>query len=249
MERMLEATARAEDQHFWFTGLRRYAKRLLDDALAGQTVRLIIDCGAGTGRNLDWLGQYGLAIGVEQSDVGLRLGRTRHNRLVQGTVVALPFKDASADVATSFDVLYCLDAASEERALAEMWRVLKPGGIVLVNVAALDILRGSHSTLTHEVRRYTRTRLEARLGRAGFRTERLTYTNMTTFPITLAVRMADRLRGRTAMASDAEFTVPPAFVNATLDTALALESKLLRWINLPVGSSIMAIGRKAGRTT
>ncbi|MFI5179309.1 MAG: class I SAM-dependent methyltransferase [Vicinamibacterales bacterium] len=244
MEQMLEATARAEDRHFWFTGLRRYARRLLDEALAGRTVGLIVDCGAGTGRNLDWLGRYGLAIGVERSDVGLRLGRTRRGRLVQGTVTALPFRDASADVATSFDVLYCLDDASEERALAEMWRVLKPGGIALVNVAALDVLRGSHSTLTHEVRRYTRTRLAARLERAGFRTERLTYTNMTTFPITLAVRLADRVLGRTAVASDAEFTVPPAFVNRTLDAALAVESTWLRLVNLPVGSSIMAIARK-----
>ncbi|HUL75077.1 MAG TPA: class I SAM-dependent methyltransferase [Vicinamibacterales bacterium] len=244
MEQMLEATARAEDRHFWFTGLRRYAKYLLDRALDGRPVRLIVDCGSGTGRNLDWLGQYGLAVGVERSDVGLRLGRSRRGRLVQATVTALPFADASADVATSFDVLYCLDDASEALALSEMWRVLKPGGVALVNVAALDVLRGSHSTLTHEARRYTRTRLAARLERAGFRIERLTYTNMTTFPLTLAVRLADRLRGRTAIASDAEFTVPPAVVNATLDAALAFESRLLRVVNLPIGSSIMAVARK-----
>ena len=38
---------------------------------------LIVDCGTGTGRNLDWLRQYGLAVGVELSPVGLRLGRAR----------------------------------------------------------------------------------------------------------------------------------------------------------------------------
>jgi len=249
MQQMLEATARAEDRHFWFTGLRRYARRLLDSALEGRTVQLVIDCGAGSGRNLDWLREYGLAVGVERSDVGLRLGRARRNRLVQASVTALPFADASADVATSFDVLYCLDDASEERALAEMWRVLKPGGIVLVNVAALDLLRGSHSTLTREVRRYTRTRLAARLERAGFRLERLTFTNMTTFPLTLAVRLRDRLLDRTAVASDAEFTIPPSLVNSALDTALAVEAGLLRWINLPIGSSIMAVGRKMAGPT
>jgi ubiquinone/menaquinone biosynthesis C-methylase UbiE len=244
MEQMLEATARAEDRHFWFIGLRRHARQMLDAALRGGTVHVIVDCGTGTGRNLDWLQQYGLAVGIERSAVGLRLGRARRGRLVQATVTALPVATASADLVTSFDVLYCLDDASEAQAVGEMFRVLKPGGIALINVAALDILRGAHSTLTHEVRRYTRTRLGARLEQAGFRLERLTYTNMATFPITLASRLADRLTGRAAKGSAAEFTIPPAPINAILDAALAVEAGLARFVNLPVGSSIMAIARK-----
>ena len=241
---MLEATARAEDRHFWFTGMRRHARGLLKTALGGRTVRLIVDCGAGTGRNLDWLQQFGLAIGIERSTVGLQLGQARRQRLVQGTVTALPVASASADIVTSFDVLYCLDDASEAQAIEEMYRVLKPGGVVLVNVAALDILRGAHSTLTHEVRRYTRTRLAGRLERAGFRVERLTYTNMMTFPITLASRLIDRMTGRDAVPSAVEFTVPPAPINALLDAALALEAGLAKFVNLPIGSSLMAIARK-----
>jgi len=244
MDQMLEATARAEDRHFWFIGLRRHARQMLDAALRGGTVHVIVDCGTGTGRNLDWLQQYGLAVGIERSAVGLRLGRARRGRLVQATVTALPVATASADLVTSFDVLYCLDDASEAQAVGEMFRVLKPGGIALINVAALDILRGAHSTLTHEVRRYTRTRLGARLEQAGFRLERLTYTNMATFPITLASRLADRLTGRAAKGSAAEFTVPPAPIYAIVDAALAVEAGLARFVNLPVGSSIMAVARK-----
>lgn len=244
MDAMLEATARAENRHFWFIGLRRHAQQLLGNALRGQTVRVVVDCGAGTGRNLDWLREYGLAVGVERSATGLRLGASRRSRLIQGTVAALPIASGSAEIVTSFDVLYCLDDASEALALSEMYRVLKPGGIALINVAALDILRGAHSTLTHEVRRYTRSRLAARLERAGFRVERLTYTNMMTFPITLASRLADRLTGRDTKPSAAEFTVPPAPLNAILDAALAVEAGLARFVNLPVGSSIMAVARK-----
>jgi len=241
---MLEATARAEDRHFWFIGLRRHAQQLLGSALRGQTVRVVVDCGAGTGRNLDWLRQYGLAVGVERSPTGLRLGASRRNRLIQGTVAALPIASNAAEIVTSFDVLYCLDDASEALAISEMYRVLRPGGIALINVAALDILRGAHSTLTHEVRRYTRGRLAARLERAGFRLERLTYTNMMTFPITLASRLTDRLTGRDTRPSAVEFTIPPAPINAVLDAALAVEAGLARFVNLPVGSSIMAVARK-----
>jgi SAM-dependent methyltransferase len=247
MERMLEATAKAEDTHYWFRGLRRHARRLLDRAVGGRALSLVVDCGAGTGRNLEWLGDFGPAIGVELTPVALEVGRARGRRLVRGTVTALPIADASADLATSFDVLYCLDDESEARALAEMWRVLRPGGLALVNVAALDVLRGAHSTLTHEVRRYTRRRLAGRLERAGFVVERLTFTNMCLFPPAFVHRALERLTGRASEPSDADLRVPPAAVNAALNALLTGESLVLAAANLPIGTSLMAVARKPGR--
>jgi SAM-dependent methyltransferase len=249
MERMLEATARAEDRHFWFRALRRSARRLLAAALPRTSGLRLIDCGAGTGRNLEWLADFGQAVGVELNPVGLGWGRRRGRPLVRGSVAHLPFADRTADVATSFDVLYCLDDETEARALREMWRVLKPGGVILVNVAALDILHGSHSTLTHEVRRYTPRRLRARLEGAGFTIERLTFTNLTLFPPALAVRSLERLSGRAAQASDADLRVPMAPVNAAFDLALTVEDRLLAAIDLPIGTSLMALARKHGAAT
>lgn len=244
MDQMLAATAAAEDTHYWFRGLRRTAKRWLVDAIAGQPVTCIIDCGAGTGRNLDWLAELGPAVGVELTPLALNVGRRKGRRLVRGSVTSLPFADASATVATSFDVLYCLSDDEERQALAEMWRVVEPGGIVLVNAAALDILRGSHSTLTHEVRRYTTRRLSEKLTRAGFAVERVSYTNMSLFPPTLLVRGWQQLSGQAAQASDSDLAVPPPFVNAVLDGVLTVESALNGVTDLPIGTSVMAVGRK-----
>jgi SAM-dependent methyltransferase len=248
VDAMLAATARAEDHHFWFRALRRNARRWLQAALPGPAPRHILDCGAGTGRNLDWLNEFGWAVGVERSHTGLAVARAHGRRLVQGTVTRLPFSDAIIDVATSFDVLYCLDDASERAAIGEMWRVLKPGGHLLVNVAALDVLHGSHSTLTHEVRRYTPARLAARLEDARFQIERMSFTNMVTFPLALAVRWTDRLRGRAGQASDADLRVPVWPVNASLSAALAAEGVLLRATNLPIGSSLLCLARKPNRS-
>lgn len=245
MDAMLQATARAEDDHFWFKGLRRSAKILLDAALDGHPPARIVDCGAGTGRNLDWLREYGDAVGVELSRSGLTVARAHGRRMVQGTVASLPIATASADLVTSFDVLYCLPDDVERAALAEMARILRPGGLILVNVAALDVLRGAHSTLTMEVRRYTRTRLRERLETAGFRVERMSYTNCVTFPITLAVRAFDRWSGRVTQASDADLRVPPAPVNAVFNLALAAEARLLRAVNLPIGTSLLCVARRA----
>jgi SAM-dependent methyltransferase len=243
---MLEATALAEDEHFWFIGLRRNAKQVLDRALRGRRAGLIVDCGAGTGRNLDWLAAYGSPVGVELTPAGLARGRARERPMVRGTVTALPIADARAGLATSFDVLYCLEDADERRALGEMWRVLEPGGLALFNVAALDVLRGAHSILTREVRRYTPAGLRERLDAAGFVTERMTFTNMATFPPTLAIRVFDRLTGRAAHASEADLRVPHPVVNRVFDLALRAEAAAMRVVDLPVGTSLMCLARKPG---
>jgi SAM-dependent methyltransferase len=244
MERMLEATAAAEERHFWFRALRRQSRAMLTAALAGRAPRLIVDCGTGTGRNLDWLREFGPAAGVELSPTGLAVGRAHARPVIRGTITQLPFRDASADVATSFDVLYSLNHADADRAVREMWRVLAPGGVVIINVAALDILRGSHSVLTQEQQRFSKRSLTALVQGSGFRVERLTFSHMSSFPVALALRAAERMTGRAATASDADLRVPPAPVNALFDGLLRLEAAWLRVGNLPIGSSLLMVARK-----
>jgi SAM-dependent methyltransferase len=248
MDRMLAATAAAEDEHYWFRGLRRVAELMVRQAApsTGRFAR-IVDCGAGTGRNLDWLSGFGEAVGVELTPTGLSVARAHGRRVVRGSVTSLPFGNASMNLATSFDVLYCLDDHSETLALEEMRRVLVPGGVALLNVAALDMLHGSHSTLTAEVRRYTKARLRHRLLAARFDVERMTFLNLTLFAPALAVRTMERLSGRASEASDADLKVPATPINATFDLALRAEAAWLRYANLPIGTSIMAVARRPGR--
>lgn len=241
---MLAATATAEDRHFWFKGLRRSARLVLDAELAGRRVGRILDCGSGTGRNLDWLKDYGPVTGIELSPTGLAVARAHHRPVVRASVTHLPIASGSIDLATSFDVLYCLPDEAERLALSEMTRVLTAGGLALFNVAALDILHGSHSTLTMEVRRYTKARLRARLDAAGFEVRRLTFTNFATFPLTLAVRWSDRIRGHASTASTSDLEVPAAPVNAALDLALRAEAMAMRLVDLPIGSSLLCLARK-----
>src|SRR5438874_10168794 len=96
-----------------------------------------------------------------------------------------------------------------------MHRVLRPGGALIVNAAALDMLKGDHSVLVSEVRRYTRRSLAAKLKAAGFHVERITYTNASIFPVTAGVRALQRIRGVKAEGRGrGDFYVPPAPVNA-----------------------------------
>jgi len=246
MERLLEATARAERRHFWFRGFRWFVTPLIARALANRPAPRALDCGFGAGSHLRLLEGSARTYGVELEPAGVRLAHDAgHTRIARATVTALPVPDASVDLVTSFDVLYCLPDAAESAAIAEMFRVLRPGGHAIVNVAALSILHGNHSILSGELRRYTRGQLRERLERHGFEIRRLTYTNAVLLPVLVPVRLAQRLAGlRMPEGNAMEIAVPPAPVNAALTLALAAEALLLRWADLPVGSSLLCLARK-----
>jgi len=246
MEHLLRATARAEARHFWLRGFRAFVTPLLRDAAAGRTGLRLIDCGCGTGANLALLDRHGRSYGFDRSAVGLRIGHEAgRTRLARADVTAIPCGDATFDIATSFDVLYSLDDAAERSAIAEMHRILKPGGALVVNVAAMEMLRGDHSVLSREVRRYSRGDLRARLTAAGFAVERITYTNAGLFVPLAIVRAWHRARGlRDEGEAQQEIRVPAAPINAALSALLWMESVWLRAFNAPFGSSLLCVARK-----
>jgi len=246
VEHLLRATARAEARHFWFRGFRAFVTPLLQHAAAGRTDARLLDCGCGTGANLELLGAFGRAFGFDLTEIGLQIGHEAgRTRLARATVTAAPFPAASFDIVTSFDVLYSLADSDEKMAIAEMFRLLSPGGYAVVNVAAMRVLRGDHSVLSREVRRYHRADLRSRMEAAGFRVERLTYTNATLFPALAIARLIQRRRGlRSEHDADAEIAVPPAPINAVLSTVMHLEALWLRAFDAPFGSSLLCLARK-----
>ena len=242
-DQLLAATADAEARHFWFRGFRRFVTPLLIRAVEGRRAPRLLDCGCGTGRNIALIARYGRAFGFDYTASGLQAGvRDGRRGLVQATAAAVPFADATFDVVTSFDMLQVLPDAVEAAAIAEMARVLKPGGALVVNVAAMRVLHGHHALLSEEARRYTRGELATKLTVAGFSITSMSHTNATLFPLMVAVRAAQRLRG--AEAKVADIAVPLAPVNAILSGLLALEASVVAHVPMPFGSSILCLARK-----
>jgi SAM-dependent methyltransferase len=245
MDRLLDVTARAERDHFWFRGFRRFVTPLLYRAARGRRDLRSLDCGCGTGHNLALLRRLGTAFGIDITLSGLRYGVTRGERHVaQASAASLPFAAGTFDLVTSFDVLYAFPDDIAAKAAAEMSRVLRPGGHLVLNTAALEALKGNHSVFSNEVRRYSKASLRRVLEPAGFRIVWISYTNATILPVVLAVRLLQRISGH--QASSTEISVPAAPVNLALSSLLAFEAAALRLVRMPAGSSILCLARKDG---
>jgi SAM-dependent methyltransferase len=248
MDHLLRATALAEQRHFWFRGFRYFVSPLLERAASGRANLRILDCGCGTGNNLELLGRYGRAFGFDLTASGLAYGKqSGRTRLARASIAAVPFLDATFDIVTSFDVLYSLPDVVEQAAIRELYRVTRPGGWLVINVAAMEMLRGDHSVLSHEVRRYSRASLSRLVTGAGFSLERITYTNAILLPPMALARAVQRRRGLSAeQDADQEISVPAMPINLALTAALKVESWWLRAFDNPFGSSLLCLARKSG---
>jgi SAM-dependent methyltransferase len=247
MDLLLQQTYRAEREHFWFKGFRAFIGPLLARAAKGRHDLRLLDCGCGTGNNLALLDAYGTSFGFDLTRLGLRVAASEYGRarLAQASITHLPYRSASFDVLTSFDVLQCLDVAGEAVAMAEFFRVLRPGGSLLLNVAALEVLRGTHSAVACETRRYNKKMMREGLQRAGFVIDRLSYTNFTLFPLMLPVRLFQRAMGLATLEETSnQLELPVAPVNRAFTAALLFEASLLRYADMPVGSSLLALAHK-----
>jgi ubiquinone/menaquinone biosynthesis C-methylase UbiE len=164
--------------------------------------------------------------------------------VVRGDVTRVPLASCAFDVATSFDVLQCVEGDLE--ALREMARIVRPGGVIVITVAALEALRGDHSEVWQEVRRYTPASARRLVEAAGLTPVRVSFMFASLFPLMMSVRIVQRLTkrlGRTVR-SDTDIAVPIAPVNLLLTVLVSAEAALIRRVPMPIGSSLLVIARK-----
>lgn len=248
--------AEVEDQMWYFAALHGHLERSLDRLAAAETGRRAtsrtstpgtgdwhgLDAGCGTGgflrrirrRRPEWSWT-----GLDASPLAVNLARERADGpIIGGSVEAVPLPDRSCNAVVSADVLYHVD--DDERALAEFFRVLKPGGGVVINVPAYRWLWSYHDVAVHSRRRYGRAEVIAKLTAAGFGEVSTTHWNCLPLPLVVVRR---KLLPPPADASDVHLF--PPLVEKGFRGLMAVESAWLRrggsWA---AGSSILAVARR-----
>jgi len=227
--------AEVEQRHWWFRGrlavVRRVLRRFVPPGVG-------LDCSSGTGMTLSALPQW-VQTGADLSPEALRhCAGKGHPRLARADLTRLPFGDARFDVLTCLDTLEHIE--DDTAALAEIHRVLKPGGYALMTVPAHPWMFSAHDRALHHVRRYRRAELRQRVADSGLEIVRLRWINSVLFPLIASARLVSRDKGEKSDTG----SVPPGPVNAALYAAFASDAWLLPWLPAPFGVSLLCLARK-----
>ncbi len=231
-----------EDSYWWFVGRRQLVKALIEQWMPPGPLGSILDVGCGTGGNLAFLATWGCEAGIDLSPLALDFARRRRlPRLAQASGLALPYPDRTFDIVTAFDVLYHRWVTNDCRVVHECYRVLQPGGWLLLTDSALPALWSRHDEVFYARQRYTLNEIRQVVGGTGFRLCKLSYTNTLLLPVAVAVRLLAR---RIPAASDIEMRPLPHWLNQALTGVLGLEAMWLRRAAFPIGSSVICLAQK-----
>lgn len=240
---------REERDFWWFRGMDASVEAVLLRHWRPQPHHRILDAGCGTGRSsVNLIRTYGCRVdSLDLDHRGLSFARAQGQpRALQADIRHLPLRSASYDAVLNLDALPHMNPGEEHLPVREFFRVLRPGGWLILRTAALDILRSRHSQFVHERQRFRRSQL-LRLGvEAGFETHYCGYANSLLLPIALAKFRVWEPLTRSAPASGVQRV--PHLLNECLARVLRFETAwLARGGRFPLGQSLIWIAQRPPR--
>lgn len=246
-----------EEKHWWALGQRAIMDALLDPAIAnlGKPVDLL-DVGCGTGFVIGYMqarAPLGRAFGIDISPFALQYCiQSGHHEVLISDAARLPFANEQFDLIISLDTLQHLSPAGAERtAIADMARLLRPGGLLYLRTnadTAHPPLRGQDSNM---YRRFKHRQLTDLVTQSGLKVERASYVNMLPSLWGMVKEFWQQRRGVPTL-GPALAIAPPSkisFFDSLLLQLLRLEALAVArlGLQLPFGHSLVLFARKDDR--
>lgn len=206
--------ATLEDRHWWYRERRWLLAREL--ARLPGPPGVAVDIGAAGGGNTRVLREHGWReLVVEYGEEGAVTAAARGLRTIRADGTALPLRAGGVDLVVAFDVLEHI--SDDAAAAAEIRRVLRPGGTLLVAVPCDMELWSAHDEAVGHVRRYDREGLLRLVNGAGLTVQDIRSWNVLLRPV---VRM------RRSGSTESDLTPLHPVVNAGLTTIIRAERLL-----------------------
>jgi SAM-dependent methyltransferase len=205
---------------------------------------LLWEVGSGHGNVAIPLQSNGIAvIGIEPLLNGAKITAGSGVRTYLGTLESLNLPSNSISVIGAFDVLEHLE--NPVVLLSEMYRVLEPGGLLLVSVPAHKWLFSDFDESIGHHRRYSRKDLSQQLQQSGFLDRRFEFMFSIFVPPAYILRKLPSLfgRSRNANSTTRSYRNQSKIIDA-LEPTLMPFLYLERLLHLPFGLSLFGVCKK-----
>jgi ubiquinone/menaquinone biosynthesis C-methylase UbiE len=161
-----------------------------------------------------------------------------------------PLPDACVDVVTALNVLEHIDR--DEKALAEIFRILRPGGLAHVECPAGPHLFDVYDEYLMHHRRYRSSDLVKMARQTGFEILRATHLGFLVYPAFWFVKKRNRRLARRnpeGAAAQVKAHIRETGASTLMATLMRLELTLSKVMNFPFGiRSVLMLRKPAGQT-
>lgn len=232
-----------EKDYWWHVGKRTLIEKLIRKYLLKRKNRKLVDVGCGSGLMLEVLKKYGEPFGVDLSEEALKFCRQRGlNNVYKADVTSLPFKKDQVDLVIALDLIE--HVVDDVAAFKEFNRVLRSGGIIIISVPAFKFLWSYWDEMLGHQKRYTTGSLSKAITEAGFKVEKVGYSNSMILLPTLVMRKLKSLRRVNPEEQASDFIHTPSSLNKLLTSYYSLETSIAANVKIPAGLSVIAVARK-----
>lgn len=231
-----------EQSHWWFCGRRKIIVGALN-AFVDSKKNTALDIGFGTGLNANLLKEFANTVyGLDPSDEAIELSKKRspEMQVFKGNFPEYNF-GKTYDIIILFDVLEHIE--NDSNAVTALEKLLNIGGVALITVPAFPSLWTEHDVVAHHYRRYSARRLrDLILNNSALSVKKLSYFNSFLFFPIFIFRFIRKTFNLGKGSSD--FFLFPDVFNKLFYLIFSFESYLLRYINLPIGVSLLCVVKK-----
>lgn len=239
-----EKMARVEQEHWWYRALHH----LVLDSILKNTSRTdipILDAGCGTGGLMLFLRQKGYTRvkGFDLSPHAVEICRGRGLDVEQCDLrnMAARYPRTSANIIISNDTLCSLNGEERSSFMGQCFEVLRPGGLLFLNLPALEAFRGIHDLSVGIQHRFSRAALPSLIDPTMFHMIRVLYWPFLLSPVIYCVRLWQRMKMKLTRDYEvcSDIDLPHSWVNRVLEGLTRFENRRLP--AKPFGSSLYLV--------
>ena len=232
---------RRESSSWWNTARRKLLREAVAQAVHGKREARVLDLGCTAQLDSSPVDEIRI-LNAHSSLPALAFRQIEGSKnLICTCPEDLGFVSNSFDAVVAGDILQMVP--DDRKALRELRRVLKDGGLLCLTVPAYPFLWGEDDEARGHQRRYTASELRRKLNNCGFEISHVSYLVATGFLPSIVERMWKDLFRKSAAPrrmSDADSKL----ANAAMVTLLDFERHLIRYINLPFGTRAVCWAHK-----